>query len=169
MSQEDEFTVAGDGRPLPPGTAFTSYRIWTIGVDGDGEIVGTKNWTTPALQKPLVAFSAVSLGSGNATTSVAGASQAVSASNYRVNLQVGTSTGTAVAMPTTGGSYVTLVVNAMAYRVYWTDIGAERTLNSGDIFRVTGNGVALPPASSFAFHLLWSDGSAIQQVFWTTP
>src|SRR5881396_2712785 len=39
--------------------------------------------------KPLVTFSAVTQSSGNATIAVAGASQSVSPSNYKVNLQVG--------------------------------------------------------------------------------
>jgi flagellin-like protein len=121
--------------------------------------------------KPLVTFSAVDQNSGNATIVVAGASQSVSPSNYKVNLQVGTNTGTAVAMPTTGGLFATLTVGAPAvtYRIYWTDIGGEKTVNSGDNFRVTGNNVALPAATSFTFYLLWSDGSSIQSTPWSTP
>src|SRR5207244_12522668 len=51
--------------------------------------------------KPLVTFSSVTQSSGNATIGVAGASQAVSPSNYKVNLAVAGTTGNAVAMPTT--------------------------------------------------------------------
>jgi len=119
--------------------------------------------------KPLVTFSAVSQASGNATISVAGASQAVSPSNYKVNLAVGTTTGAAVAMPTTSGLFATVVISGVTYRIYWTDIGGERTLNAGDNFRVTGNNIALPAATSFTFYLLWSDGSSIQSTPWATP
>jgi len=119
--------------------------------------------------KPLVTFSAVSQASGNATISVAGASQAVSPSNYKVNLAVGTLTGTAIAMPTTSGLFATVVVSGTTYRIYWTDIGGEKTLNAGDNFRVTGNNIALPAATSFTFYLLWSDGSSIQSTPWSTP
>src|SRR5438105_10837048 len=62
--------------------------------------------------KPLVTFSAVSQSSGNATIGVAGASQSVSPSNYKVNLMVNTTTGTAIAMPTTGGAFATLAIGS---------------------------------------------------------
>src|SRR5256886_12599938 len=63
--------------------------------------------------KPLVTFSAVTQSSGNATISVAGASQSVSPSNYKVNLQVGSNTGSAVAMPTAGGTFPTMTPHSM--------------------------------------------------------
>ncbi|MGI0148582.1 MAG: archaellin/type IV pilin N-terminal domain-containing protein [Thermoplasmata archaeon] len=118
--------------------------------------------------KPLVTFSSVSQ-DGNATIGVAGASQSVAPGNYRVNLVVGTITGAAIAMPTTGGNFVNVVVSGATYRVYWTDIGGELTVNAGDNFRVTRAGLPLPAATSFTFHLLWSDGSSIQSTIWTTP
>jgi len=114
-------------------------------------------------------FSAVDQSAGNATIGVAGASQSVSPSNYKVNLQVGTSTGSAVAMPTTGGQFVSMTIGTTTYRIYWTDIGGEKTVNPGDQFRVTGNNVALPGATSYTFYLLWSDGSSIQSTPWATP
>src|SRR2546421_5250455 len=58
--------------------------------------------------KPLVTFSAVTQSSGNPTIPVAGASQPVSPSNYKVNLQVGGTTGSAVPMPTAGGHVAAL-------------------------------------------------------------
>ena len=120
--------------------------------------------------KPLVTFSAVDQSSGNATITVTGASQSVYPSNYKVNLQVGSNTGAAVAMPTTGGLYVTITINSVVYRIYWTDIGGERTVNPGDNFRVTGNNLPLSPAATlYTFYLLWSDGSLIQQKSWSTP
>ena len=117
--------------------------------------------------KPLVTFAAVDQSSGNATIAVAGASQSVSPSNYKVNLQVGSNTGSAVAMPTTGGLFATMTINSVVYRIYWTDIGGGNTINEGDQFRVTGNGVALTTASSYVFYLLWSDGGQIQTRSWT--
>ena len=119
--------------------------------------------------KPLVTFGAVDQSSGNATIGVAGASLSVSPSNYKVNLQVGANTGGAVAMPTTGGLFASLTIGGTTYRIYWTDIGGEKTLNAGDNFRVTGNNIALPAATSFTFYLLWSDGSSIQSTPWSTP
>ena len=119
--------------------------------------------------KPLVTFASVTQSSGNATIAVAGASQSVSPSNYKVNLQVGSNTGTAVPMPATGGLFATMTINAVVYRIYWTDIGGEKTVNSGDNFRVTGANIPLPAASQFTFYLLWSDGSSIQSSTWSTP
>ena len=119
--------------------------------------------------KPLLTFSSVTQSSGNATIGVAGASQAVSPSNYKVNLAVAGTTGNAVAMPTTGGNFVSMTIGTTTYRVYWTDIGGEKTVNPGDQFRVTGNNVALPAATSYTFYLLWSDGSSIQSTPWATP
>src|SRR5438046_8352758 len=81
--------------------------------------------------KPLVTFSAVTQSSGNATIAVAGASQSVSPSNYKVNLQVGSTTGSAVPLPRTGGLFATITINSVVYRIYWTDIGGEKTVNPG--------------------------------------
>src|SRR5438445_3587926 len=79
--------------------------------------------------KPLVTFSAATQANGNATIGIAGASQSVSPSNYKVNLMVGTTTGTAIAMPALGGAFATLAIGspAVTYRIYWTDIGSEKT------------------------------------------
>lgn len=116
--------------------------------------------------KPLITFSAVSQ-DGNATVGIAGATQSVAPANYRVNLVAGGVTGTALAMPTTSAP-VTMTISGVTYRLYWTDIGGESTVNAGDNFRVTGNGIRLPATTAFTFHLLWSDGSSIQSTAWTT-
>jgi len=120
--------------------------------------------------KPVLSFGFASLNSGNATIEVAGASPpaGVSPSNYRVNLEVGGTPGTAIAMPTTSGSFVSLTISGTTLRIYWTDIGGGGTINQGDQFRVTGNNVPLPGAGSFVLHLLWSDGSTVAQRAWTT-
>jgi len=123
--------------------------------------------------KPLVTFNAVSQTNGNATFSVAASSPVFGPSNYKVNLVVGTTPGVAVAMPTTGtgtNNFVSVVVGATTYRIYWTDIGGEVTVNAADQFRVTGNnGPLTPSVTAFTFHLLWSDGSGIQTTSWNTP
>src|SRR5205809_5565069 len=126
--------------------------------------------TPDAGNYPLSLHDALPICSGNATIAVAGASQSVSPSNYKVNLQVGSNTGSAVAMPTTGGLFATMTINSVVYRIYWTDIGGEKTVNPGDNFRVTGNNLPLSPAAtSYTFYLLWSDGSSIRQSTWSTP
>ncbi len=167
LSRGDFFTVAGNGLPLPDGTAFTFDLVWK----NPTQVVSTVSWTTPAgYGKPLVSFNSVTLSGGNATIGVAGTTRSLSPSNYKVNLQVGSNTGGAVAMPTTGGLFATMTINSVVYRIYWTDVAGERTLNSGDDFRVTGNNLPLSPAAtSYTFYLLWSDGSSIQQTTWSTP
>ena len=167
LSRGDFFTVAGNGLPLPDGTAFTFYLVWK----NPTQVVSTVSWTTPAGNgKPLVSFNSVTFSGGNATIGVAGTTRSLPPSNYKVNLQVGSNTGSAVAMPTTGGLFATMTINSVVYRIYWTDGAGERTLNSGDDFRVTGKNVPLSPAAtSYTFYLLWSDGSSIQQTTWSTP
>jgi len=102
---------------------------------------------------------------GNVTVAVADTSQSVAPSNYKVNLQVGTTIGTAVAMPTTNGGFVSVVVGSTTYRVYYYDIGGGLLVNGGDQFRTTGTNVALT-SGAYTFYLLWSDGSQIQTSTW---
>ena len=119
--------------------------------------------------KPLVTFAAVSQSNGNATFDIAGATPIESASSYKVNLKVGTTTGVAIAMPTTGGNFANVVVGTTTYRVYWTDLAGERNLNPGDSFRVTGNNIPLTAQTTFVFYLVWAtDGSSVQSTTWTT-
>jgi flagellin-like protein len=121
----------------------------------------------PSTSKPTVAFATPApLGIGE-QISIASASQAVGPANYKVNLVVGSTTGSALAMPTAGGGFVVLTVGSAFYRVNWTDIGGEKTVNGGDSFVVAQTNaagttyMALPLATSFVFYLLWSDGSQI--------
>ncbi len=121
----------------------------------------------PSTSKPTVAFATPApLGIGEQVT-VASASQAVGPANYKLNFAAGSTTGVAAAMPTTGGGFVVLTVGAAFYRVNWTDIGGEKTVNGGDSFVVTQTNAAgttysaMPAATQFTFYLLWSDGSQI--------
>src|SRR6266487_1085643 len=141
--------------------------FWCIPHQSSG-MVGTITVPPPPVSRPQVTFSGVDLSAspGNATFAVAGVTQAVGPANYKVNLQIGTSAGTAVAMPTTGGNYVSVTVGSTVYRIYWTDIGGGNTINEGDQFRVSGNNVALT-SGSYTFYLLWSDGSVIQTRTWS--
>ena len=115
--------------------------------------------------KPVLTFAGPTQSSGNVTVAVADASQSVAPSNYKVNLQVGTTIGTAVAMPTTNGGFVSVVVGSTTYRVYYYDIGGGLLVNGGDQFRTTGTNVALT-SGAYTFYLLWSDGSQIQTSSW---
>ena len=122
----------------------------------------------PGAARPQITFGQpnLTISPGNATIAVAGVTQSVGPANYKVNLQIGTNAGTAVAMPTTSGSSVNVVISGTTYRVYWTDIGGGLTINEGDQFRVTGNNVALG-SGSYTLFLLWSDGGQIQTLTWS--
>lgn len=77
-------------------------------------------------------------------------------------------------MPPTGGGFVVLAVASEFYRVNWTDVGGEGTLNGGDSVTITQTSATgtsylpLPAAASFVFYLLWSDGSQIMSVSFQT-
>ncbi|HYT17992.1 MAG TPA: type IV pilin [Thermoplasmata archaeon] len=122
----------------------------------------------PGATRPQVTFGSVELSTspGNATFAVAGVTQSVGPASYKVNLQIGTNAGTAVAMPTTSGASVQVTVGSTVYRIYWTDIGGGNTINEGDQFRVAGNGVPLAPTGFYTFYLLWNDGGQIQTRTW---
>jgi hypothetical protein len=165
LSLGDRFTVTGDGASLPMDSALFFYLIWPI----QGEVVGTRSWATPPVQRPVVTFSSVSQ-DGNATFSVAGATPAVYAGNYRANLRAGTDIGTATAIATTSGTYSSITVGGTVYRIYWVDVGGGGNLNAGDQFRITGNSIPLTGATQFEFYLLWAeDGNVVQSATWTTP
>jgi len=125
----------------------------------------------PTGTNPLLTFSPVEPFSGgdyNVTFSIASTTSAVPPGNYRFNLQVNGVVGVAKPLGASGvGANIT--VGSVVYRVVWVDTGNDGTVNGGDRFLVTGNGVSLPPASHFVFFLLWSDGSLIQQQAWQTP
>ena len=94
---------------------------------------------------------------------VAGASQAKPAANYRVNLQVNATAGTAVTL----GPTMTFTIGGSTYSATWTDVGGEGDLTGGDQFRVTRTG-GLPPNTQFTFYLLWNDGSQIAAASYLT-
>jgi hypothetical protein len=126
--------------------------------------------TGPGAQKPLVTFSGVT--KVNAVTwqfTVASAQPAVAVSNYKLNFGIGSSTGSAVNMGTSGiNTTVTMTGTPPAptsVGVKWTDLGGTGQLKGGDILTI-----AFPsaPASgtSLTFYLLYSDGSTVQSKAW---
>ena len=125
--------------------------------------------TSPGTSKPTVALGTATLVGSfkNESIPVASASQSVAPTNYKVNLLFGSTTGVAVAAPATSGAggQVSVVVGANTYKIAWTDIGGEGTVNGGDSFTVTfwgsTNVQATMPSGSYTFFLLWSDGSQI--------
>jgi flagellin-like protein len=119
--------------------------------------------TGPGPQRPVVTFSSATAITNGYTFSLAGVSQVVAPSNYKVNYQVNSTTGTAVVLAPS----MSVVVGASTYTVTWIDPGGERTVNGGDRFEITRTG-GIPISSSFTFYLLWSDGTVIQSQAYTT-
>jgi len=115
--------------------------------------------------KPVITFGAVTLGSGTATFAIADTSQAVSYSNYKVNLKVNTTFGSAKALAASGTQTAMGTILGDAYTVTYQDVGGDNTVNAGDQFTVGG----LQSQTTYQFLLLWSDGSQIQEKSWQTP
>jgi len=126
----------------------------------------------PGTSKPTVAFGTPSLGTGTPKTEivpVASASQAVSQNNYKVNLALNGTAGSAVAVAAAGSESVAITGAHATYtfKVIWTDIGGEGTLNGGDSFTIkaySGTTQVNLVTGSYTFYLLWSDGSSITSV-----
>ena len=114
---------------------------------------------------PFVAFGATQLQDGNATIPIDGVSAAVSAENYKVNLEVGTTMGSPADLAA-GGKAVTVTVGGTAYHVRWQDVAGDGLLNAGDPITISAAGAPLP-SGIYSFFLIWSDGSVVQSAVWT--
>ena len=114
----------------------------------------------PGPTRPAVTFSSATPITNGFQANVAGASQAKPAANYKVNLQVNATAGTAVVL----AASMTFAVGGSTYTVTWTDPGGEGDLTGGDQFRVTRTTPAAPLLANteYTLYLLWSDGSQIQ-------
>jgi len=114
----------------------------------------------PPPSRPIITFGSPSSITNGYMFSVAGASSNVAPGNYRVNLQVNSTTGTAV--PLALGMTMTVPAPISAtYTIAWLDPGGERTLNAGDVFQVTRSG-GIQVSTTYIFYLLWSDGTTLQ-------
>ncbi len=163
--------LRGDRRGVSPVVAEILLVAIAVALTAVLYIMATGLLSGPTGTSPLLAFSPVDPFSGgdyNVTFSIASTTSAVPPGNYRFNLQVNGAVGVAKPLGASGVG-VNITVGGVAYRVVWVDTGNDGTVNDGDRFLVTGNGVSLPPASRFVFYLLWSDGSLIQQQVWQTP
>src|SRR3972149_793711 len=114
LSVGDRITVNAPGG-LPAGHAFKFLVIWA-----DGKAVAEPFGPGPP-QSPLTP------------------SPPRGRDNYRVNLRVNTTTGSAVALAP-AGTASNVSVAGTTYAITWTDIGGEATVNAGDTFRITTAG-----------------------------
>ncbi len=155
LSIADRFQVTRSGG-LPISTGFTFSLLWS-----DSSVIRTAQYTTAS--RPIVTFGSPIAVPNGFDFSVTGVSRSVGPGNYTVNLEVNSTTGTPVSL----APNMSLVVGGQTYSISWTDIGGEGLLNAGDRFRVTASG-GLPASTVFTFLLLWSDGSVIQTITYTT-
>lgn len=94
---------------------------------------------------------------------------AVPASDYRVNLRIGTSFGWAAWLPYRSDSSVLVSYEGANFTVAWHDSDGSGTVSVGDHFEVrypTG-AAALSPGTALEFFLIWSDGSTLATQGWT--
>lgn len=126
-------------------------------------VTGLVGGPGPSQTRPAVTFSQTSAIPNGVEFAVAGASQSVGSSNYRMNLQVNATAGTAVTL----SAAMSYTIGSNTYTITWTDIGGEGDLTGGDQFRVTRAG-GLPPNTEFTVRLLWIDGSQIQSATYST-
>lgn len=120
---------------------------------------------TPGVSKPVVTFGPTSkLNNLSWSVIVAAAAPPRSSANYRLNVEVGTNYGTAVAIGSSGQN-VTIPGLSPTPGVRWTDVGGDGAVNGGDGFTIAFDA---PPAggTALAFYLIWSDGSVISSVTW---
>ena len=123
----------------------------------------------PGASKPQITFTnptALSTGDGF-QFSVAAASQTKTLSNYKVNMQVNSTSPTSPATPPTlvaGTLTFTFAANlGTTYTVQYSDIGVSGNLVAGGQFtvkRTTAPGT-LPSGATYTVYLLWSDGSVL--------
>lgn len=114
----------------------------------------------PPPTRPIVTFGTPSAITNGFMFRVAAASRSFGPPNYRVNLQVNSTTGTALPLALSMTVAVPAPVSA-TYTIQWLDPGGERMLNAADTFEVTRSG-GLQVSTMFTFYLLWIDGTTIQ-------
>lgn len=122
--------------------------------------------------KPLVTLTASRTSTG-ADVLVAGMSLELDPSNYLVNIENLSSAvfGEAVAMPTTSNRSVFLTVGAGAtltvFSVTWVNAMGSGLVSPGDHFLITRTFGTYSRGTTFAFWLIWKDGSTLTWTPWT--
>lgn len=117
--------------------------------------------------QPALEFGPYTVHDGNVSFPVAGVTRPFPATRYGVNLIVDGKVGSPQALRASSEP-VAIAVGGGSYLVTWTDVGGEGNLGAGDTFLVSDSGAPLASHTSFRFVLLWSDGSQVQSLDWTT-
>lgn len=117
--------------------------------------------------QPALEFGPYAFHDGKVSFPVAGVTRPFPATRYSVNLIVDGVVGSPQTLRASS-ELLAVAVGGGSYLVTWTDVGGEGNLGAGDTFLVSCAGAALPSHASFRFVLLWSDGSQVQSLDWTT-
>ena len=117
----------------------------------------------PPSDRPIVTFASPNTITNGFMFRVAQVSLSFPPSNYRVNLQLNSTIGSAVPLSPT----MTIVLRSTTHAINWIDFGGEGILSAGDAFEITAPG-GLRPSTTYTFYLLWSDGTVLRTLAFTT-
>ena len=121
--------------------------------------------------KPVIALS-VSKTANGADILIAGIQPTESPSHFRVNMEDASSGtfGTAVLMPTSPGGSVTVTVPSggvsTVFSIQWQNPGGSGLVSQGDHFVISLGAGPYPLGTTYAFLLIWSDGSTLSTIDW---
>ncbi len=121
---------------------------------------------TTTQSKPQITFT-VSKITGGVDILVAGAQPASTYTNFKVNFQVATSFGVAIALPASGVSSTAIAVGSNSFNVTWQNPGGSGNVVGGDHFIVKYVGTAPSSGTSVSLLLIWAgDSSTIATATW---
>ncbi len=118
---------------------------------------------TSTTSKPTVTLTVTKITNG-VSVLVAGIQPAAAPSNFKVNIENVSSTtyGSPVPAPTTNGGTATVgPVTGITFTVTWNNPGGSKIVSQGDTFVITYGTTKPGSGSSWAFLLVWSDGSVL--------
>ncbi len=119
--------------------------------------------------KPAVALVLNGTSTAGADIRIASAAPLEPPSKFLLNLEIGTTFGSARWLPNATGALLAIRVNASTYTLAWHDADGSHTLSPGDDFSVAyPTGVAAPPpGTSLTLLLIWWDGSTLVTRSWS--
>lgn len=113
----------------------------------------------PQIRPQVVLWPAV-ISPGEAVISVASSQPVLGASDFRLNLGVGSAVGTPQPVPPSGTS-VGFNVSGLFLLVRWEDSGGDGQLSPGDSFAISYGPYTRCTAGTTVLYLLWSDGAML--------
>ncbi len=116
--------------------------------------------TGPMTYKPTVTLTVAKI-TGGVSILVAGMQPSTPPSDFKVNIQNGTSlaAGSSVALPTASGSSAQVTVSGVTFTIRWNNVGGSGAVSQGDTFVVTYTAAV---GTRWYFLLVWAgDGSVL--------